>query len=272
MKSKGICSVVLVSGLMVMLAGFSHHSEESRFSVNAEITPEEFIANIRYLASESLKGRGNGTPELGIAAEMLRDNFKAAGLRPLGDNYFQAFEVQTGNEFGAGNNLAIEIGEKEFMMEVKQGFIPVSYGASNAEDLNIVFAGYGISAPDKKYDDYEGIDVKGKIVLLLDLEPQRDVKDSVFDGTADTIYAQLQNKILTARAKGAVGAIITTGPANAPDGKYSLPKAGPGFVVQRMGIPVVRARFDLLQPALKAMDLDLKSIQKERHLHPCSIR
>ena len=92
---------------------------------------------------------------------------------------------------------------------------PEAYGAFPSDvdvTASVVFAGFGITAPELKYDDYKGIDVRGKIVLLFDHEPQEADAKSIFNGTGNTRYATTRVKVLNAQAHGAVGVLIVAEP------------------------------------------------------------
>jgi hypothetical protein len=92
---------------------------------------------------------------------------------------------------------------------------PEAYGGYKADvDITapVVFAGYGITAPELHYDDYQGTDVHGKIVLLFDHEPQEDDPNSIFNGTGNTRYATTRVKVLNAQAHGAIGVLLVAEP------------------------------------------------------------
>lgn len=244
---------------------------QDKAAVKVEITPEEFLENIKILASDNLKGRGNGSEGMDQAARIIMEGYQAAGLKPLGGSYYQEFELQTGNDFGNKNLGLLKLKDLELTLNLGKEFMPVSYGGKEIKDLPLVFAGYGIHAPEKKYDDYAHLDVKDKVVLVLDLEPQRDDRNSIFDGTADTQYAQLLNKVLTARSKGAAGIILVTGPLNLKE-EEKLPEPGPGYAVQKIGIPGIRVTFATVKPLLEKAGLDLLAIQQgiDKDLKPAS--
>jgi aminopeptidase YwaD len=259
MKKILLAVVLAMLALSVALA----QVEEKPLTTDAAITAEEFIENIKYLASENLGGRGNGDAGLLKAAEAIRANFRAAGLQPLADDFFQYFDIQIGNDFGAGNLVSLTLGGETIELKLADDFAPLAYGKESVKDLEVVFAGYGISAAEKKYDDYAMLDVKDKLLLIFDFEPQRDNKDSVFDGTVDTQYAQMQSKIMTARAKGAAGMIVITGPLHRDPDVPEIPKIMPGYVVQPIGIPTVKVKYDSIAAFLEASGLHPEAVQKE---------
>ena len=250
---------------------FSLAISQDKGTVKVEITPEEFLENIKMLAKDELQGRGNGSPGLDEAARIIMEGYKAAGLKPVNGSYYQKFELQKGNDFGDNNYGSLHCKETTLALNLGKEFMPVSYGGKEIKELPLVFAGYGIHAPEMKYDDYAHLNVKGKVVLVLDLEPQRNNRDSVFDGAADTQHAQLLNKVLTARSKGAAGIILVTGPLNLK-GEEKLPELGPGYAVQKIGIPGIRVTYQTMKPVLDKAGLDLMSIQQriDKDLKPAS--
>jgi hypothetical protein len=96
--------------------------------------------------------------------------------------------------------------------EIKDDFVPLHLTANRKVSAPVVFAGYGITSPEYGYDDYEGVDVRGKIVFVFTHEPQEGDSSSVFDGKKMTDYAKPINKALNARDHGAVGMIVVTDP------------------------------------------------------------
>src|SRR5262245_48654281 len=118
------------------------------------IAPEAVLGHIKYLASDELKGRGNGQDGLERAADYIAAQFKAAGLRPGGvaNDWFQPFELQAGLAVGDGNELRIETrGGQTVRLSLGSGYYPLaatpneSSAAPSAEldNLSLVFAGYG---------------------------------------------------------------------------------------------------------------------------------
>src|ERR1700680_3322085 len=135
-----------------------------------EISRRAYMQDVVYLASDAMRGRGNGSPELDVAAGYIAGQFRLAGLQPAGENnsYFQNFEITTGARLGTRN--ALEIDGKP--LAAGRDFVPIVFSDSADFTGSLVFAGYGITAPEYHYDDYAGIDVRGKIVVALSHEPQ----------------------------------------------------------------------------------------------------
>ena len=85
------------------------------FAASPTFRPDAYLRHVKYLASDELAGRGNGTPELDRAAEYIAGQFRASGLEPAGDggSFFQKLEVTTGSKLGPGNKLTLEVGQLE---------------------------------------------------------------------------------------------------------------------------------------------------------------
>jgi hypothetical protein len=229
-----------------------------------EITPNEYVGHVQMLASDEMMGRGNGTPELDKAAQYIRREFQRARLHSLGrSGYFQYFTIRMGSRLGARNRLVFATGEGGKSLPLGTGFVPVSFGGESAVDAPVVFAGYGITAQEYGYDDYAGIDVNGKAVLIFDLEPQREREDSPFDGRVDSQHALLQTKILNARNNGAAAVIVFTGPLHRREGVPELPRTDAGFSVDGMGVNAVKAASVPIEEVLTGAGIEPEQAQKD---------
>jgi hypothetical protein len=185
-----------------------------------------------YLASDELEGRGIGTRGLDKAADYLAKQFGQIGLKPAAapgmQGYFQPFEMTTASEVAPGTKLSS--GDRIFT--VKQDFIPLSFSAEKDFAGDVVFAGYGISSDKYKYDDYAGLDVKGKVVLIMRFEPRNEKGTSAFTGDDWSTEAHLTTKAKVAHEHGAAGILLVTPPDSGNSAAEGLmPFAGgPGGV------------------------------------------
>ena len=170
---------------------------------NPEITTDELKVSIGFLASDSLKGRKPGTPEINVAADFIKSYFVNAGLKPICDDGFQDFELVTKVTLGKKNSFYF-MGIKG---EVKKDFTPLAFSKTALLNTKAVFAGYGLSVKTDSinWDDYKGVDVKGKWVLLLRGHPELSKSESKFNE-----YADERTKVLNAEDKGASGVIFIT--------------------------------------------------------------
>ena len=134
------------------------------------LSAQRYQQDVTYLARPEMKGRGNGSPELQQAGDYIASQFQASGLQPHGENgtYFQTFEITIGVEFGPKNELQIN----GTGLRLNDEFVPIAFSNTATSAGGVVFAGYGITAPELHYDDYAGIDVKNKVVVVLRHEPQ----------------------------------------------------------------------------------------------------
>lgn len=217
----------LCGALILTMSGFA-----------SDIKPEQYLAHIKYLASPELKGRRTGTPELEKAAAYIAKQFKDAHLKPVQGSYLQEFDVTARTELGMGDQLAILEGEK--VTELKEGreFVPLNL-SSNGEVIGpVVFAGYGITAPEYHYDDYAGLDARGKIILLLRHEPQEMDEKSAFDGKNLTIHSELQSKVTNAKLHGAAAVLLVNDAANHPGDEDKLIPFTPLMATEDYGILV----------------------------------
>jgi hypothetical protein len=151
-----------------------------------------------------------GTAGLAQAADLIVQEMRSLGLAPAGDRgtWYQPFEVTTGVE--VGRETWFGLGERR--VEVGETFQPLGFSLNGAITAPVVFAGYGIVAPEYDYDDYSGLDVRGKIVLVLTNEPGELDSTSRFEGTVNTHHAQLRTKAIAAREHGALGLLLVNGP------------------------------------------------------------
>ncbi|MCZ6877135.1 MAG: M28 family peptidase [Acidobacteria bacterium] len=203
-------------------------------------TTDTFVEYLRYLASDEMKGRGNGSPELEQAARYIAELFRDFGLLPAGDEqtYFQEFELGLARSLGPENQVTFETGSEQIRLQVQKDYVPLTSGPDTVVQGPLVFAGFGISAPELNYDDYKDLDVGGKIVLVFEHEPQEQVKDSLFAGKELTPYATVLHKIVNAKERGAVGVILLSDSFNHPQGQEQQPRRP--VEVEDMGIPSLR--------------------------------
>jgi Zn-dependent M28 family amino/carboxypeptidase len=181
-----------------------------------KIDPERIRASVKYLAGDKLEGRGPGTEGDRMAAKYLADQFESYGVTPAGDNgsWYQkvplyavrtvpdktTFQLVSKSGSGNGAPLTLKYGA-DFVTNNQTG-------AAVADiDAPIVFVGYGIHAPEYNWDDYKGVDVRGKVVLVIVNEPpSEDV--GFFKGKALTYYGRWTYKFEEAGRQGAIGALI----------------------------------------------------------------
>src|ERR1019366_7097894 len=150
---------------------------------NPAIDPSRYLDEVKFLASPRLRGRATGSPELEKAAAFIAGKFREFGLKPAaGKSFYQSFSVVVGAQLGKGNQFQFTQDGRPETLPCPGDFIPLNISSSGKLAGGVVFAGYGITAPEYHYDDYAGLDVKGRIVLVLRHEPQENDEHSVFAG------------------------------------------------------------------------------------------
>jgi len=176
-----------------------------------EIREDSLRADLTFLASDALQGRMSLQTGDEVAIQWIASEFAKAGLKPAANGSFlQPVELIEYRGDRTQSYVALKRGDSE-----KQWKFPEAFGGYRSDvdvTADVVFAGFGITAPELRYDDYQGIDAHGKIVLIFDHEPQETDPASIFNGTGNTRYATGRVKILNAQAHGAVGVLIVAEP------------------------------------------------------------
>ena len=213
------------------------------FGAAITIDPKLYLEEVKYLSSPELRGRLTGSPELEKAAGYLRAKYERFGLESVGGSYEQAFQVTTDAKLGPGNKFSFT--DKGKLVTLRSGdFVPFNFSQTGKLTGTVVFAGYGITAPEYNYDDYAGLDVKGKIVLVLRHEPQEADPNSVFEGRTYTQHAQFASKATNAKMHGAAGVMLVMDRANHPGAADELEKFGVTAGPSNAGIPFVEVKED----------------------------
>jgi hypothetical protein len=237
----------------------------------AEIDALRYRETVKFLSSADMKGRGTGTPELEKAARYIAGELEKAGVPPAaGNSYFQRFTVTTNAKPGSKNSLTWTDGTAKYTLTPLTDFIPFNFSGNGTNEGEVVFAGYGITAPEYNYDDYAGLDVKDKIVILLRHEPQEFDEKSVFAGKAYTRHAQMDSKAVNAKFHGARAVLYVNDLMNHPVDPDELDRfsrvVGPGFTA----IPFVQIKVEHAQRLLATAGIDLKAwvAETDKELKP----
>jgi len=181
------------------------------FAAMATITPEHIRWHVRFLSHDLLEGRGTGQRGGDIAAEYIATQFAEYGLKPAGDNgsYLQKVPLvgittlpQTQFSLVPKQSAAMNLKPLDEYVAFDQ-----TQQSQSDVDAEIVYVGYGIEAPEYNWDDYKGIDVRGKVLLMLVNEPPSD-DPRFFKGKALTYYGRWTYKYEEAARRGAVGVIL----------------------------------------------------------------
>ena len=174
------------------------------------------LEDIKFLASDELEGRGVGTNGLNVAARFIKGEFAKAGLavdRVNGDA-FQKFDLVTGSKLGESNSLQL-VGPEGATIELKIGenVEVCSFGGSGPFSGEIVFCGYGIEAKDDNYNDFEGVDVEGKVLIVMRRNPRQADAKSPFGSTHGVSkHADLRSKMSNLAAHKAAAVLFVNDP------------------------------------------------------------
>ena len=250
MASNVLRGIAIMSALPILV-----HAQQS----TPQITSEELKTHVRYLASDQLEGRGSGSAGNTAAAAYIIDRLREYGIRPAGDSgtYYQSFDFISKVKLGDHNTMTLEAppsGGGKKKLQVDQDFRPFAFTSNTSVTGPLIFAGYGISAPDQNYDDYQGLDVNGKIVLVLQYSP---------DGTDPhgelNKFSSFRNKARTARDKGAAGLVMFTGPIDDPDDDLIPLAYDQAFASS--GIPAVFIKRAAIAPLITSRGWALGALQ-----------
>ncbi|MGE0757121.1 MAG: M20/M25/M40 family metallo-hydrolase [Pirellulaceae bacterium] len=205
--------LALLSGM-----GSEGHGGSAWAAEDASAVEARLLEAVKYLADDEREGRGTGTKGIEQAADYIAAEFSKLGLKTswFEGGPFQTLEVVTQAKLGpAGDNRLLLTGPadadgKPRRLELKLGedFNTLAIGGTHEASAPVVFVGYGITAKDPGYDDYAGLDVKGKVVVILRKEPQQADEKSPFGGKTTTQYATFDTKVSNAYQHGAAAVIL----------------------------------------------------------------
>ncbi len=226
-----------------------------------KVDPARYLDDVKELTPPSMEGRGDGTKGLTRSAHMLEKRYRELGLQPAGsDSFFQPFSVITGAKLRSHNRLTIENGQQKQDLKLNQDFVPFSFSAAGSISAPVVFAGYGASAEEFGYDDYAGIEVKDKIVVLLRYEPAGFAEKSGHTGF--TRHSQLITKAINARNHGAKAVVLVNGKLG--DGEEDLlTRFGSVSGPENTGIVLVQVKNDVADTWFRSAGKSLADVQAQ---------
>lgn len=249
------------------------------------VTEAPLRAHLSFLADDLFEGRGTGQRGGLLAVRYLETQAAAIGLKPLADGtYRQSVKIE-GTKLKEGSALHFDLGGKTVTPKVgEQILIGTMSGQQDvAIDAPLVFVGYGAEAPEEKWDDYKGVDVKGKILVMMVNDPQPTAEEpNRFAGKAYTYYGRWLYKFEEAVRRGAAGVLLihTTPSASYP---WSVPANGfshERFHLKGKGNPVegwlhedtarslfAAAGFDLDQLRAAAERRDFQPVDLKTRVH-----
>jgi len=240
-------------GLVVLIiaAGFAFSFAKDKIK-SPEVTVDELKKHVSYLASDDLKGRRTGTKGDSLAAEYIRGELKENGFVPLYEKGFQRFRVTDKIISGPANSLILNGAS----LKLDADFAPFAFSDNNSFSGEVVFAGYGfdINEDSLKWKDYEGLDVRGKIVMLLRADPEIEKTMSIF-----MKYSKDRDKVLQAKDMGAAAVLLVSGKVFDPEDKFEPLAKGD----QSVGIPAFRISRKIADSILEAKKLSIEVLEKK---------
>lgn len=263
-----LCVAGVCAGLWAMC---SVAAAGSSWNEAALFSPEAFLAHVQYLASDELEGRLAGSEGGRLTAEYVAGRFAEIGLRPAGveGTYFQPFEVRTLKEFD-GERAYLAVLGLPTSPQTGEDWTPMPFTALGDMEGPLAFAGFCIEAPEHGYDDFEGFDATGKVLLALRGEPTAEDPGAAFGGSSPSSHALFSSKARAAAAHGAVGLLIVNDRERSePDElygwrvrdartTYALPMA---HISRRLAELILR---EAGMPGLEALEEELESCRPRR--------
>ncbi|MDD3385355.1 MAG: M20/M25/M40 family metallo-hydrolase [Bacteroidales bacterium] len=248
-KSKAIDYKLLIGSFLlsvVPLASFAQNRSDN--------LTKSLREHVEVLASQDLEGRYPGTAGDRTASSYIADHWTDYGLTLFNSEGFQPFKVRTGVSQGVNNQLIIN----DVRAESGKDFIPMFVSGNGLAEGELVFAGYGfrIKDGDHRWDDFENIDVKDKIVLMLLGAPDPPA-DSDIDPFEDA--GSLRVKILNARDQGAAAVLFVAGPRYDEKDvlEFEALRESPA------GIPVLRVSRGYIGKVFAGLDMDIAALEAD---------
>ena len=251
---------------------FGSHLPPAAIVAMQSVRPENIEQQTRFLSHDLLEGRGTGQRGGDLAAEYIATQFALYGLKPAGENgsYMQKVPM-VGITPGADTRFTlIRSGGKRLDLKPLDEYVAYDQTQQTESniDAEIVYVGYGIEAPEYNWDDYKGVDVKGKVLLILVNEPPSD-DPKFFTGKALTYYGRWMYKYEEAARKGAVGAILIhkTEMASYPWDVVRNSNSGEKAYLKLDGTPKLKSaawiHLDVARKLAAAADMDIDKMMTD---------
>lgn len=237
---------------IIILLSILIHPSCLRLYRNPEITAEELSAHVDFLASDSLKGRFPGTPEDLMASRYIANEFQKAGLEWITPDGLQEYEIVTYVEAGDSNMLTFNGYSGEF----EKDFTPLAFSSNATIKTEVVFCGYGfdINEKDLKWNDFAGIDITGKWVLVLRGNPEPEKSTSVYD-----LYSVERDKAMVAKDLGAAGILFVSGPLFDPDDELMTFRSRES----KTGIPAIHIKREVADRIFRLSGQTIEQLEEE---------
>ncbi|MGE0192972.1 MAG: M28 family peptidase [Planctomycetota bacterium] len=235
----------------------------SPYTSTTDIALADLRARLAWIADDARRGRDTTGPEAIEVSAHIASVFRRAGLVPKGsDGWYQPFDVAE-PVLGEGNALTVTIDGEATSYTVEEDWNPFSVSAAADVDAEVVFAGYGIRAPEREYDDYAGQDVKGRVVLVLRKNP----------GWQEVQHASFLNKLKVAAEAGAAAVLLCNNPDTTKGGPDRIGhwSASLGAPAASAPIPYAFVSQAIAERLLAARGTSLADVEERlRTTGPCS--
>ena len=205
-------------------------AEDTQSEKGTSEAADRIASDLKYLSADEREGRGVGTDGINQAADFIEQRWIELGLNTklFEETPFQGFELPGLETLGSAdeNFLTVHFPDDTLQsLELKKDMIPLTLGRNGSFEGDLAFVGYGITARDDSgeiyYDDYEGIPVAGKIVIVMRKEPQQQDPNSFFDGREPSVHAYFTTKEENAAAHGAAAVLIVNDQASVGSSAWS---------------------------------------------------
>lgn len=199
-------------GLNPAVSGFapSLYAVTGQSAAARQLSAERVVKHVQFLSSDKLQGRRAGTPFADEAAAYIEKEFRSYGLKPASSaGFLQPFTFVSAVKLGEQNTFQLKSPNGARSLKVGEEFMPLAFSSPEPAAGELVFGGYGISAPELTFDSYSGIDPKGKIVMILRGSPDGDNPHGKFAEFTQP-GLEIQNKTLKAREKGARAVVFVS--------------------------------------------------------------
>ncbi|MGD0755351.1 MAG: M20/M25/M40 family metallo-hydrolase [Bacteroidales bacterium] len=218
----------------------------------SQVTVQELQQHIKYLSSDALLGRLTGSPGDSLAALYVKGNLLSYGLIPLAGDGFQRYKVTKRVVAGKSNSLSVN----DVNYTIDNDFMPLAFSSNTGLESEVVFAGYGfnINSDSIKWNDYDGVNVKGKWVMILRGDPEPDNNKSPY-----MTFSEDRDKALLAKDMGAAGVLMVSGPVFDPQDTFE-PLNLEGYSVD---IPVLRIKKEVADAILSKSNATVASLEKK---------
>lgn len=244
---------------------------EERSAVEARLRHD-----VTFLASAECEGRGIHTKGIDRAADFIAGEFVKAGLKPAATTpgYFQPFTVAGRAKPGGPHRLSLRgpLGQ-EIELKMDAHFRPVGLSGKGAVTAPLVFVGYGVTANNLPYDDYQGVDVAGKVVIMLRKTPRPENAHVPFDGAQSAFHAGLETKLVKADLNKAAAVLFVNDHETARNADPLMEFAYTAASGSPAKVPVLHVRRGVVESLLQsATGRTLRDVEVEldRTLRPQS--